>query len=266
MAEERLQKILSRAGVASRRKAEQLITEGRVTVNGEIVSELGSKADLETDHIKVDGKLLHAPKQLVYLAMHKPAGVVTTVSDPEGRKTVMDLLRGVKTRVFPVGRLDYASEGLLLLTNDGELANKLTAARSHVPKVYVVKANGLLTTDQEEQFRTGIYLHGRRTAPAGLKLVRRADAPWYEVRLIEGRHHQIREMFKNFGRLVEKIKRVKVGPIDLGDLERGKFRHLDPREVERLRRAAKIGSEGADAGNPRVARKREDDSRRRSVR
>ncbi|HET8547735.1 MAG TPA: pseudouridine synthase, partial [Bryobacteraceae bacterium] len=144
MAEERLQKILSRAGVASRRKAEQLITAGRVTVNGEIMSELGSKADLDRDHIKVDGKLLHAPGQLVYLALNKPRGVVTTVSDPEGRQTVMDLVRGVKARVYPVGRLDYASEGLLLLTNDGELANRLTAARSHVQKVYVVKTNGPL--------------------------------------------------------------------------------------------------------------------------
>jgi 23S rRNA pseudouridine2605 synthase len=266
MAEERLQKILSRAGVASRRKAEELISEGRVTVNGEIVSELGSKADLERDHIKVDGKLLHAPKQLVYIALNKPQGVVTTVFDPEGRKTVMELLRGVKVRVYPVGRLDYASEGLLLLTNDGELANRLTAARSHVQKVYVVKTNGPLTLDQEEEFRSGIFLHGRRTAPAGLKLIRRADAPWYEVKLIEGRHHQIREMFKHFGRLVEKIRRVKVGPIELGDLERGKFRHLDLREVEKLRRAVKIGVEADDGGNPRVAAKGQDNSRRRSVR
>jgi 23S rRNA pseudouridine2605 synthase len=265
MAEERLQKILSRAGVASRRRAEQLIIEGRVTVNGEIVSELGSKADLERDHIKVDGKLLHEPKQLVYLALNKPAGVVTTVSDPEGRKTVMEFIRGVKARVYPVGRLDYASEGLLLLTNDGELANRLTAARSHVPKLYLVKTNGSLTADQEEEFRSGIHLHGRRTAPAGLKLIRRADAPWYEVRLIEGRHHQIREMFKHFGRLVEKIRRVKVGPIELGDLERGKFRHLTPGEVIRLRRAVKMETENEDATNRRPAAKREDDRRRRAV-
>jgi 23S rRNA pseudouridine2605 synthase len=265
MAEERLQKILSRAGVASRRKAEQLITDGRVTVNGEIVNELGSKADLERDHIKVDGKLLHAPKQLVYLALNKPRGVVTTVSDPQGRQTVMELLHGVKARVYPVGRLDYASEGLLLLTNDGELANRLTAARNHVQKVYVVKANGALTEDQEEQFRGGIYLHGRRTAPAGLKLIRRGDAPWYEVKLIEGRHHQIREMFRNFGRLVEKIRRVKVGPIELGEIKPGKFRHLEPREVARLRRAVKMEVEDQDAGNRRPAAKREDDRGRRAV-
>ena len=265
MAEERLQKILSRAGVASRRKAEQLMSEGRVTVNGEIVTELGSKADLERDHIKVDGKLLYPPKQFVYLAMNKPRGVVTTVSDPEGRQTVMDLVRGVKARVYPVGRLDYASEGLLLLTNDGELANRLTAARSHVQKVYLVKTNGSLTEDQEDHFRSGIVLHGRRTAPAGLKLIKRGEAPWYEVRLIEGRHHQIREMFKNFGRLVEKIRRVKVGPIELGGIKAGEFRHLSPREVERLRRTVKMEVEDEDAGNRRPAAKREDDRRRRAV-
>src|SRR5215467_12980115 len=127
MPSERLQKILSQTGVTSRRKAEQMIVEGRVTVNGQTITELGSKADLETDHIKVDGHLLHAPKHHVYIALNKPKGCVTTVSDPEGRETVMDMMRGVKERVFPVGRLDYQSEGLLLLTNDGELAHRITA-------------------------------------------------------------------------------------------------------------------------------------------
>ena len=149
MTEERLQKILSQAGVASRRKAEELIVEGRVTVNGETVTELGSKADLERDHIKVDGRLLRAPKRHVYLALNKPKGCVTTVSDPEGRETVMHLLRGVKERVFPVGRLDYHSEGLLLFTNDGEFAHRITAPESHVKKTYVVKVNGPLTEEQE---------------------------------------------------------------------------------------------------------------------
>ena len=241
MSEERLQKILSRAGVTSRRKAEQLILDGRVTVNGQIVSELGSKADLERDHIKVDGKLLRQPKQLVYLALHKPHGVVTTASDPEGRKTVLDLLRGVKTRVYPVGRLDYASEGLLLLTNDGEFANRLTRAANHVPKVYLVKANGPLTLEQEEQFRGGVYLHGRKTAPAKLKRLRRpGPAAWYEVTLTEGRHHQVRDMFKNFGRLVEKLRRVKVGFLELGHIPAGEFRHLTPHEVERFRKVLKM--------------------------
>jgi len=238
MAEERLQKILSRAGIASRRKAEQIIQEGRVTVNGAAVTELGSKADLDRDHIKVDGKLLHSPKHLVYLALHKPNNVVTTVSDPQGRPTVMDLLHNVKERVYPVGRLDYHSEGLLLLTNDGELANALMSAASHIPKTYLVKVNGPLTPDQEQAFRDGLPLGGRRTAPAGLKLMHRAVNPWYEVRLIEGRKNQIREMFKHCGRLVEKLKRVKIGFLELGSLKPGEFRYLTQEEVARFLKEA----------------------------
>jgi 23S rRNA pseudouridine2605 synthase len=238
MAEERLQKILSRAGVASRRKAEQIMQEGRVTVNGAVVSELGSKADLDRDHIKVDGKLLRSPKHLISIALNKPMGVVTTVSDPQGRPTVMDLVHGIKERVYPVGRLDYHSEGLLLLTNDGELANAITSAATHIPKTYLVKSNGLLTPEQEQEFRDGVPLGGRRTAPAGLKLTRRAQNPWYEVRLIEGRKNQIREMFKHFGRLVEKLKRVKIGFLDLGPLKPGEFRYLTADEVERFRKTA----------------------------
>ena len=240
MPEERLQKILARAGVASRRKAETLMLEGRVTVNGQTIVELGAKADFARDHIKVDGKLLHPPKRMVYLALHKPKGVVTTASDPEGRPTVMEFLKGVKERVFPVGRLDYAAEGLLLMTNDGEFANRITSAASHLPKTYLVKVNGLLTSDQEERFRGGIPLHGRRTAPAGLRIVRRAENPWYEVRLTQGRHHQIRDMFKHFGRLVEKIKRVKIGFLELGALEPGRHRPLTPAEVARFRRILKL--------------------------
>lgn len=236
MAEERLQKILSRAGVASRRKAEALIVEGRVTVNGTAVTELGSKADLDTDHIKVDGKLLHAPRRMVYIALNKPVNCVTTVSDPEGRPTVMDLIHGLKERVVPVGRLDYHSEGLLLLTNDGDFTNGLTSASHHIPKTYLVKVNGALTTEQEEQFRSGIPVEGRMTAPAGLKLIRRAENPWYEVRLIEGRKNQIRVMFQHCGRLVEKLKRVRIGFMELGPLKPGEFRHLSREEVERFQR------------------------------
>src|ERR1700751_14803 len=194
MAEERLQKILSQAGIASRRQAEKLMLEGRVTVNGRAITELGSKADLERDHIKVDGKLIHAPKRQVYLALNKPNNTVTTGTDPEQRATVMDLMRGVKERVYPVGRLDYHSEGLLLLTSDGELANAITSAANHIPKTYLVKVNGNLTSEQEQSFRDGIPVSGRRTAPAGLKLVHRAENPWYEVRLVEGRKNQIRIM------------------------------------------------------------------------
>lgn len=238
MAEERLQKILSRAGISSRRQAEEIIREGRVTINGAVVTEMGSKADLETDHIKVDGRLLREPRQLVYIALNKPNNYVTTVADPQGRPTVMDLLRGVKARVYPVGRLDYHSEGLLLLTNDGELANAIMSAATHIPKTYLVKVNGPLTAEQEQHFREGLPLGGRRTAPAGLKLVHRAGNPWYEVRLIEGRKNQIREMFKHLGRLVEKLKRIRIGPVDLGSLKPGAFRHLTVEEVAKLKRAA----------------------------
>jgi 23S rRNA pseudouridine2605 synthase len=236
MADVRLQKLLAHAGIASRRASEQLILEGRVTVNGAVITELGTKADPERDHIKVDGKRVGGAEHLVYLAMHKPKNCVTTVNDPEGRPTVMDLLRGVKARVYPVGRLDYASEGLLLLTNDGEFAKRITSAANHVTKTYLVKTNGPLTSDQEEKFREGVSLGGKKTAPAGLKLIKRTENPWYEVRLTEGRQNQIRLMFKNFGRLVEKLRRVKVGFLELGSLPPGKFRHLTPAEVARFRK------------------------------
>ena len=239
MPEERLQKILSQAGVASRRKAEELIVQGRITVNGATVTELGSKADLDRDRIKVDGRLVHAPQRRIYLALHKPKGCVTTVSDPEGRETVIDLLRGVRERVFPVGRLDYHSEGLLLLTNDGEFAHRITAPASHVVKTYVVKVNGALTAEQERVFREGVPLHGHKTSPAEIKQIKPGVNPWYEVRIAEGRQNQIRLMFNHFGRLVEKLRRVKIGFLEL-DLPPGRFRRLTSREVERFRRLLKM--------------------------
>ncbi len=235
MAEQRLQKILSQAGVASRRKAEDLIKEGRVTVNGEVVTELGSKADFETDHVKVDGRLLHAPKRHIYLAMNKPKGCVTTVSDPEGRETVMHLLRGVRERVFPVGRLDYQSEGLLLFTNDGDFAHKLTAPASHVTKTYVVKVNSAMTDEQERAFREGVSVHGRRTSPAEIKVVKTGANPWYEVKITEGRQNQIRLMFAYFGKLVEKLRRVKISFLEL-DVPPGKYRSLTAQEVEHFQK------------------------------
>jgi 23S rRNA pseudouridine2605 synthase len=237
MPEERLQKILSQAGVASRRQAEKFMAEGRVSVNGTVVTELGSKADLACDHIKVDGRLIRAPKHQLYIALHKPNNTVTTVSDPQQRATVMELLHGVKERVYPVGRLDYHSEGLLLLTNDGELANAITSAATHLAKTYLVKANGGLSPDQEQKFREGVPLSGRRTMPAGLKLIHNAANPWYEVRLYEGRNNQIRLMFKHFGRLVEKLRRVRIGPVELGPLKPGEFRYLSAEEVQKLQRA-----------------------------
>ncbi|MCC7496015.1 MAG: rRNA pseudouridine synthase [Bryobacterales bacterium] len=243
MPEERLQKIISRAGVASRRAAEQMITDGRVMVNGHIVTELGSKADLGRDHVKVDGRLLRPPRRHVYVALNKPKEVVTTVSDPQGRETVMDLVKGLRERLYPVGRLDYHSEGLLLLTNDGEFANRITSARYHVAKTYLVKVTGYLSAEQEEIFRGGIPLHGRKTEPAGLRVAKRAANPWYEVRLQEGRNHQVRDMFKHFGVLVEKLRRVRIGFLELGGLKPRDFRELTPKEVERFRKLLKLNEE-----------------------
>lgn len=240
MAEERLQKLLAHAGIASRRKAEQMILEGSVTVNGKLVTELGTKADLAHDHVKVNGKLLRASEKLVYIALHKPKNCVTTVDDPQGRETVMDLVPGIKERVYPVGRLDYHSEGLLLLTNDGEFAYRITSAAAHVPKVYMVKSNGPLTEEQEEAFRKGVPLGGRRTAPARLRKVREAENPWYEVQLIEGRQNQIRLMFKHFGRMVEKLKRVKIGFLELAPLKPTEFRYLSLAEIARFRKLLNI--------------------------
>lgn len=247
MPEERLQKILAHAGIASRRKAEELIASGRVSVNGETVTELGSKANLAVDKVKVDGRVLSAPKHHLYIALHKPKNCVTTAHDPQGRQTVMSFFKGLRDRIYPVGRLDYASEGLLLLTNDGDFSNKLTSPSSHVTKTYLAKVNGALTTEQEEQFRRGIPMHGRRTAPAGLKLVRQGDNPWYEVRLVEGRQNQIRIMFKHFGRLVEKLKRVKIAFLELGDLKPGAYRTLTQAEVARFRKLLHLDTEATGA-------------------
>jgi 23S rRNA pseudouridine2605 synthase len=245
MPAERLQKIIAAAGVASRRKAEQLITSGCVQVNGTVVTELGTKADPETDHIRVNGKLLRAPAEHrhVYLLLNKPKGYVTTMSDPENRPTVMNLIRGVKGRVYPVGRLDYASEGLLLLTNDGDLANRLMKAASHVPKTYVVKVAGTPKEEALARLRVGVSIatdDGKRvkTGPASVRVVKEAANPWYEVTLIEGRNRQIRRMFEAVGHHVEKIKRVRYGPLAL-DVPPGEFRSLTLREIERLKSATK---------------------------
>src|SRR5689334_22630318 len=273
MPPQRLQKIIAAAGISSRRKAEELITQGRVSVNGQTVTELGSKADIERDHIKVDGKLLQGTERHVYLLLNKPKGYVTTVTDPAPRPTVMDLIQGVGARIYPVGRLDWSSEGLLLLTNDGELASKLTHASSHVPKTYLVKIAGHASNEGIEKLRRGIRIGARaarggdgcgkfqpsarksgamrepsrrggelleqvHTAPAQIRLIKEAANPWYEVTLIEGKNRQIRRMFEEIGHHVEKIKRVRYGPLTL-DVEPGAFRELSPGEVAGLRRAVR---------------------------
>ncbi len=241
---ERLQKILAQAGVASRRSAEQLITQGRIQVNGKIVTELGTKADAARDHIRVDGKLLHGAERLRYFILNKPRGFVTTVKDPEGRPTVMEFFAKMAERLYPVGRLDYLSEGLLLVTNDGELANKLTKAASGVEKTYLVKVSGQPTEDELQTLRGGVSIErgkageGRvRTAPARIRQVRQGDNPWYEVVLIEGRNRELRKMFEEIGHFVEKIRRVGYGPLVL-DVEPGNLRELEPEELAALRLAA----------------------------
>jgi 23S rRNA pseudouridine2605 synthase len=271
MASERLQKIIAAAGIASRRKAEEMIASGLVSVNGQIVTELGSKADRERDHIRVNGKLLRGAERHVYVLLNKPRGYVTTVHDPEGRPTVIDLLRGVRARVYPVGRLDYASEGLLLLTNDGELAHGLMRAASHVPKVYLVKVAGKPDASGLEKLRRGLTIPAERNLPAAkreyppnemrrgkeghlselhksrrqpriktaaakVRVVREAENPLYEVTLKEGKNRQIRKMFEEIGHHVEKIKRVKYGSLVL-DVPPGDYRHLSLAEVQKLRAA-----------------------------
>ncbi len=233
--QERLQKIISAAGVASRRAAEQLITEGRVRVNGTVVTELGTKADPSKDHIKVDGKLINPKQPLIYIMLNKPAGYVTTMSDPEGRPTVQDLLKGVKARVYPVGRLDYNTEGLLLLTNDGEFAHLITHPRHEFPKTYLAKVKGVLEDRQINELEKGIYLDDGRTAPAKLKKKSKEEAnSWVEITIHEGRKRQVRRMFDRVGHSVIKLKRIKTGNLLLGDLHEGAFRYLTPSEVKAL--------------------------------
>ena len=239
---DRLQKILAAAGIASRRKAEEIILAGRVTLNGKIITELGTKADPATDTITVDGKPLQRPQKFVYFLLNKPKGYVTTTSDPEGRPTVLQLLGNLPERVYPVGRLDYSSEGLLLLTNDGALAQKLTKAGSHVPKTYHVKISGKPNESAIQKLRNGVTItlddhHRVKLSPTKIRLLQDVENPWYEVTLIEGRNRQIRRMFLAVGFLVEKIKRVQLGPLTL-DVPPGKFRSLTDREVHRLKNLA----------------------------
>ena len=241
---ERLQKILAQAGVSSRRHAENLITEGRVQVNGKVVTELGTKADAARDHIRVDGKLLQGSERLRYFMLNKPRGFVTTVSDPEKRPTVMEFFAKLRERLYPVGRLDYLSEGLLLVTNDGDLANKLTRAAAGVEKTYLVKVAGEPSEEELDRLRSGVAIErgkpgtGRvQTAPARIRKVRQGDNPWYEVVIIEGRNRELRKMFEEIGHHVEKIRRVGYGPLVL-DIEPGKMRELEAEELEDLRKAA----------------------------
>jgi 23S rRNA pseudouridine2605 synthase len=267
MALERLQKIIARSGVASRRKVEGMILEGRVSVNGAVERELGSKADAATAEILVDGKPVQAPRQAVYIALNKPRGCVTTLSDPEGRPTVMDYLKkGVKERVYPVGRLDFHTEGLLLLTNDGEFANHVMAGAAGVPKTYWVKVTGRPEPASLDRLRQGMVLEGRRTRPAEIRYLprerthergkqtgRESDNPWLEVVLREGRQNQIRRMFERIGNPVRKLKRVRIGPVELGSLPLGAHRPLTTEEIKGLR-GKKISHRGTETQRNPVQR------------
>src|SRR5690554_2650661 len=233
---ERLQKVLAQAGIASRRKCEEIIVAGRVQVNDEIVTELGVKVDPDTDFIQVDGRAIR-PEQKIYLLFHKPKGVISSVSDPEGRKIVTDYLKGIKERVYPVGRLDYETEGLLLLTNDGEFVNLLTHPRHHVPKTYHAMVNGVPHGDVLERLKNGIMLEDGITAPA--------EVEYYDVdpsqkkstiaiTIYEGRNRQVRRMFDAVSFPLKKLRRVQFGDLTLHGVSRGHYRHLTKKEIEDL--------------------------------
>lgn len=235
---ERIQKILARSGIASRREAERLIQEGRVTVNGTVVTRLGSRADLEKDKIKVDGKLIR-PQQPLYYVFHKPQGLITSMRDSEGRPSLGDWLEslGKKRRLFPVGRLDFNSSGLLLLTNDGELAQKLMHPRYGVRKVYRVKVNRCPSEEDLDRLRKGIRLEDGWTAPAKARVVAvLKKKAWIELEIREGRYREVRRMFEALGYFVEKLVRIRMGPLRLGSLAPGEYRPLSRQEVSALKR------------------------------
>src|SRR5919107_514642 len=252
--EERLQKLIAAAGLASRRHAEELIAAGEVTVNGEVVRELGTKADPARDHIKVRGKLINPlleSREKTYVLLNKPRGYLSALADPENRPLVSELVPQALGRLHPVGRLDFNTEGLLILTNDGDLTNYVTAARNHVPKVYEVKVKGVPPEAQIERLRRGIRLDdGVKTAPAQIvKTDETKTNSWYEVTLREGRNQQIRRMFDTIGHSVIKLRRVRIGPVAAEGILIGQWRHLTPAEVKRLKGAKPTGAKKSPGAN-----------------
>lgn len=230
----RLQKFLARCGVASRRKAEEFIREGKVKVNGRVVTEMGIKVSPD-DHVEVDGKPVKPEKKKVYILMHKPRGYVTTVSDPEGRKTVLELLDGIKERVYPVGRLDYDSSGLLLLTNDGDFANLLMHPKNEILKVYIVTVKGKPSDKALDMLRNGIRIDDYVTAPAFVRVLAvYENKTKLEITIHEGRNRQIRKMCEKIGHPVVRLKRVAYGTLELGSLKPGEWRFLTEREIKQL--------------------------------
>ena len=254
--EERLQKIIARAGITSRRGAEELITAGRVAVNGVVVSELGAKADPDKDTITLDGRKIEAASAGVYLLLYKPAGYMTTLKDPEGRPLVTDLLKDVRERVYPVGRLDYNTEGLLLLTNDGAWANALMHPRHEVDKGYHVRVRGKVTEEQLRRLAASVDLEDGRTAPAVVSLVRESDSnTWLSITIHEGRYRQVRRMCEAVGLSVVRLKRVSYAFLDLEGLKPGEYRTLSRDEVEYLRRGGRGAKPLKKASAPRDEKK-----------
>jgi len=236
---ERLQKLIATAGIASRRHAEEMISAGKVTVNGQVVTELGTKADPASDHIKVGGKLINpllARREKTYVLLNKPRGYLTSVSDPEGRPLVTELLPASLGRLHPVGRLDFNTEGLLLMTNDGDFTNFVTAARNRVEKVYEAKVKGLPPESAIERIRRGVTLDDRtRTAPAQITRVHETGSnAWFEVILHQGKNQQIRRMFDLIGHSVLKLKRSRIGSLEDHNLKPREWRLLTAYEVRRL--------------------------------
>jgi pseudouridine synthase len=242
----RLHKVIAQAGVASRRKAEALIAAGRVCVNGHTVTTLGTMVDPQEDTIVVNGRPLRPPVALHYLLLHKPKGYVSTCEDEQGRPTVLDLIKRPPARLFPVGRLDVNSEGVLLLTNDGVLANRLLHPRYHVPRVYMVKVQGVVPNAALTQLRQGVVLEDGKTLPIDVEMIRRVETNCtLRMTLYEGRHRQIHRMLEHCGPYrVKWLQRVAMGPLTLGDLPRGRVRRLEAFEVKRLQQACRVHKPG----------------------
>jgi len=237
---ERLQKVMAASGVASRRKSEELITAGKVKVNGKIVKELGTKVSSK-DKIEVEGVPIHKEK-LVYILLNKPSGYVTTVKDEHGRRTVMDLIgTKISERIYPVGRLDYDTAGVLLMTNDGDFANKMMHPRAHVPKTYLARVRGIASKQTLKPLRTGVKIEDYTTAPATFNIIsvdRENDSTLVELTIHEGRYHQVKLMFESVGHPVKKLRRDKFAFLDVNGVEQGKFRHLSKYEIKELLRIA----------------------------
>ncbi|MDX2435395.1 MAG: pseudouridine synthase [Desulfobacterales bacterium] len=230
---ERLQKVLAKAGVASRRRAEELIRQGKVRVDSKVVTEMGTKVDPETQNIECEGVALVSREEKVYILLHKPTGYLSTVDDPQGRPIVTDLLKNIKERVYPVGRLDLNTEGALLLTNDGELSQKILHPSHEVNKTYVAKVKGVPGRKKLDALSKGIELEGRKTWPASIKVLKtEAQSTVIQIIIHEGRKRQVRKMFEAIGHPVLALKRTAYGQLELGGLGPGKYRFLAPRDIK----------------------------------